>query len=120
MDKERRQHRRLAIRLPLECCSADLGREHALRTVTANVSTGGLYFELDLMDEVAVPEIDSLLNVELTVPPGDGYFPYEGRVSSVGEVVWCDSLTRPGDAEAEGPPRVGVGVRFRDPLKLSF
>jgi len=120
MSEERRQHRRLGIHLPLEFYPVDGGPQHAQRTVTTNISTGGLYFELDLMEEALAPALRSLLNVEMTVPPGDGYFPYEGRVSSVAEVVRCRPLARPDRAGSESHPVVGVAARFRDPLKLAF
>src|SRR5207342_3399090 len=80
MDKDRRQHRRLSIRLPVECCPSKKDRQHSVRTVTNNISTGGLYFEVDLIEGVTEPQPNSLLQVELTVPPGDGHVPYEGRL----------------------------------------
>lgn len=112
-DIERRQYRRLPIRLPLECFPAGETREHALRCVTSNISTGGLFFEADLVNGSGPPEVNSMLTVELTVPPGEGHFPYEGRVSSVAEVLRCERL--PADR-----PRIGVAARFREPLKLAF
>lgn len=120
MDQERRQHRRLSIRLPLECIPVREGRERALRTVTTNISTGGVYFELDLMEGVPVPEVDSVLAMELTVPPGDGHFPYEGRVSSVAQVVRHDVLAQANRGQGERPGRIGVATRFQEPLKLAF
>ena len=115
MENDRRQHRRLSIRLPVECCPSQLDRQHSVRTVTSNISTGGLYFEVDLIEGVAEPQPQSLLNVELTVPPGDGHFPYEGRLNSVAEVIRCDRLSQTGARE-----RLGVAARFREPLKLTF
>ena len=121
MKQERRQHRRLAIRLPLECYPEDSGPEQAVRTVTGNISTGGLYFELDLLDErVPAPQVHSMVNVEMTVPPGDGHFPYEGRVRTAAEVVRCDRLAGAVNRQPAAPPRVGIGARFREPLHLSF
>jgi len=120
MEKERRHHRRLDIRLPLECCPTSLGPERAVRTVTRNISTGGLYFEVDLLEDVAAPEVHSLLNIELRVPPGDGYFPYDGKVTSVAEVVRCSPTTPHEQRSPQAPTRVGVGARFREPLTLVF
>ena len=112
--KERRQHRRLDIRLPLEYRRVDDALENVFRTVTLNVSTGGVRFETEA--EELTP--GTLLNLELTVPPGDGHWPLQGRVSAVGEVV------RVSPPEAQGPKqvarRVAVAARFREPLKLSF
>lgn len=119
-EADRRQHRRLCIRLPLECYGAHQGRERALRTVTTNISTGGLYFEMDLLDGIGRPAPRDLLAVELTVPPGDGHFPYAGRLSSTAEVVRCDPLAPLQNGNATGVPRVGVAARFSEALRLAF
>jgi hypothetical protein len=112
---ERRQHRRLDIRLPLECRRVDDAQGNALRTVTLNVSTGGVRFETDA-EEL---EPGTLLHLELTVPPGDGHWPWQGRVSAVGEVVRI-APTRANGLQDPVSRRVTVAARFRDPLKLSF
>ncbi len=118
MQLDRRQHRRLEIRLPLECHRHVGSEDHVLRATTRNISTGGLYFETDLSDPLLPLEPQSLLSVELTIPPGEGYFPYEGRVRSVAEVLRCDALESPGGGQ--GSPRVGVAALFKEPLKLAF
>ena len=117
MQQERRQYRRLAIRLPVEYFDLRDDGRRSLRTTSSNISTSGLYFEVDLIEGAPVPQLNSVLNVSVTVPPGDGYFPYEGQVTGTAEVVRCDHLApqRNGD-----PARIGVGARFRDPLKLAF
>ncbi len=116
---ERRSHRRLAIRLPLECTADQDGRPHIWRAVTANISTGGLYFEADSLNGMPDLPTAQTLEVELTVPPGEGHFPYEGRVRSVAEVTRRDLLPPNGDGRP-ARQRVGIAARFRDPLKLSF
>jgi hypothetical protein len=120
MEAERRQHRRLAIRLPLECHSSLAGGERALRTVTTDISTGGLYFEADLPEGMNPPDANSLVRIELTVPPGAGYSPYEGRVSTVAEVLRSERLKPKARAGGAGPGRVGIAARFHEPLHLVF
>lgn len=120
MEAERRQHRRLAIRLPLECYSSLTGRERALRTVTTDISTGGLYFEADLPEGASPPDPNSLVQIELTVPPGAGYSPYEGRVSTVAEVLRSDRLKHQARSGGAGPDRVGIAAKFHEPLHLTF
>ncbi len=117
VETERRQYRRLAIRLPMECSPAGKGEAQSLRTTCSNVSTSGLYFEMDLIEGVPTPQPKAVLNLSLTVPPGDGYFPYEGRVTGTAEVVRCDQLA---PHRGDIPARLGVAVRFREPLKLAF
>ena len=120
MSKERRQYRRLDIRLPLECLPEEAEQEDVLRTVTRDISTSGLYFELPLFKGMSAPKPNSLFNIQLTVPPGDGYFPYVGRVTSVAEVVRCEPLVVSEEKQSGFPPRVGIGAKFREPLKLTF
>ena len=111
---ERRMHQRLVIGLPLECSAVGTAEKTAYRTVAINVSTSGLYFEADSSEFT----LGTLLNLELTVPPGDGYFPYPGRVHGVGVVVRVGKLD---DNWPEvGRRRFGIAARFRTPLKLIF
>lgn len=113
--EERRSHRRLEISLPLECARADAQSPHHYRTVTKNVSSTGLYFEADSDEFVQ----GMLLDLELTVPPGDGHFPYPMRVRSVGEVVRVEEL--PADTfSGVGMVRRGIATRLREPLKFLF
>lgn len=118
MDRERRQHRRLAIQLSLECHRLDGEQTSVLRSTTRDISTGGLYFEADVPDGLPLPGAASLLAVELTVPPGEGHFPYEGQIHSVAEVLRCEPLAA--TAGKHRSRRVGVAARFREPLKLAF
>ena len=113
---ERRQHRRLAIRLPLEYCLFQAGRGSLVRSVSHDVSSGGVSFETD-GDPIAV---GTNLTVDLIVPPGDGYFPYTGRVRGDGEVVRVEPSTHPGASPGADKPRFRVAARFRDALELQF
>jgi len=90
-----------------------------VRGVTSNISTGGIYFEADVSKGVSRLAPDALLDIELTIPPGEGHFPYEGHVNCVAEMVRWEELA---DVNGIGPGRrrVGVAARFREPLKLAF
>jgi hypothetical protein len=118
MNVEQRQHRRLEIRLPLEFHCPSQGDEHVLRTITRNISTGGVYFEADISDQLPPPPAHSLLAVEMTIPPGEGYFPYEGRVRGLAEVLRCEPLSTTENAPTSR--RMGIAARFSEPLKLAF
>jgi len=115
---ERRKHRRLEIRLPLEYSFATLEDSLTYRTVTGNISTGGIYFEI----EGKSPDAGGRLNLELTVPPGT-HFPYRGRVSTVAEVTRVIALAEPLDSSDQVHPqpsgRFGVGARLESWV-LSF
>lgn len=123
MRQDRREHRRLNIRLPVEYRPMPQNGGQAIRTVTENISTGGVYCEMDMLEGVAPPQVGSVWEVELTVPPGDGYFPYHGRATSMAEVIrWCEpaSTLNVSPSDSATPRRVGIAARFREPLKLAF
>jgi hypothetical protein len=111
--EERRTYRRLDIRLPLQYCPKNDSGTNICRTVTRNISTGGMYFETDDLELKAGMTLD----LELTVPPGEGYSPYQGHIMSVGEIIRVDDL---GPAANATTRRIGVATRFRDALRLSF
>jgi len=114
---ERRKHRRLEIRLPLECSSADSsGRPATFRTVTFNISTGGVYFETEASDI----KPGMRLSLELTIPPGDGHFPYQGHVTGTAEVLRVVPLPPKTDTSGKTRRWSGVATRFDERLKLSF
>jgi hypothetical protein len=109
---ERRQHRRLEICLPTEIRHTSRPAVGAIRTVTRNISTGGIYFESPPGDFEPGHSVD----VHLSVPPGDGYSPYAGAMHGSAEIVRVDEAAMP----TAGAPTVGVAARFRDPLTLTF
>ena len=109
---ERRQHRRLEMHLPLEFRRVSEPSSGQYRSVTRDVSTGGIYFETGI-DDLQTGE---LLDIEMTIPPGEGHFPYQGRVSSVAKVV---RTKMPATGEAP-KARIGIGAAFRESFNLSF
>ena len=112
---ERRAHRRLDITLPLDCASADPDQEFACRAVTRNIGSGGVCFETSAEGFMC----GSAWKLALTVPPGEGHFPYTGQVQGLAEVLRVDQLPA-NDATGLGERRFAVAARFREPLKLRF
>ncbi len=113
---DRRKHRRLAIRLPIEYRILDLEEPPIERTVSRDISSGGICFET-ASDQIRV---GTTLDVELIVPPGDGYFPYAGRVSSQTEVVRVEPAPVERDGTEATPQRFRIAARFTDAPKLNF
>ena len=109
--QERRTHRRLGIRLPIECVTASDGRHVVYRTVTRDISSGGVCFEAE-SDEFPV---GTSFEVEFEVPPGDGHSPYPGRVRGTAKVA---RVERSGDGGS--PPQFRIAAWFSKPLKLVF
>lgn len=123
MQTERREHRRLNIRLPVEYRPIAQNGGQAIRTVTDNISTGGVYCEMDIPEGITPPQVGSVWEVDVTVPPGDGYFPYHGRATSMAEVIRSCEPASSMSASSIGMPairRIGIAARFREPLKLAF
>ena len=110
-ESERRNHRRMTIRLPIECVSSSNGHQVTYRTVTTDISSGGVCFEADGNDF----PVRACLEIELGVPPGDGHSPYAGRVRGTGRVVRVD--------RGNGDPahaKYRIAANFSKPLKLVF
>ncbi len=106
---DRREHRRMGIELPVEIRRLTQDGE-PVRTITRNISTGGLFVELDQTQWT----VGDRLFVRMTLPPEEGVSPYAGEASCEAEVVRADAKL------ASRPGHVGLGVRFLDRLKLSF
>ena len=111
---ERRKHRRLHMSLPVEFRRVGQSSTGRHRSVASDVSTGGIYFET-MLDDLRKGD---LLDIELTIPPGEGHFPYQGRVSSTAAVVRTEKLAK--SAGLISNPRIGVGAAFRESFKLAF
>lgn len=112
-DVDRRGSRRLELRLPVELRMADGEASTLVRTITRNISTGGLYVELDRADFSP----GDRLNIELTVPPAEGVSPYPGRASCTAEVVRCTPLAADSKTNLD---RVGIAARFLDRLRITY
>ena len=108
---EQRRHRRMNIRLPIECTAALGGRRVTYRTVTHDISSSGVSFGTDTDDF----PVGASLEMELGVPPGDGHSPYPGRVRGSGRVVRVDRLDERGLHS-----QFRVAAHFDKPLRLVF
>ena len=110
---ERRANRRLSVRLPVECQREGEGAQQLVRTVTRNISSGGVYIEMDS------PEFqpDDRLRLELTLPPAEGVSPYEGRAACTAEVL---RIQRVSDDHPGEVTRYGIAARFLDRMRFSY
>lgn len=103
---ERRQYRRMNIRLPVELQASRDSRPHIVRTLTQNISTGGLYIESDAEDFVA----GELLDVLLTLPAAEGVSSYPTRARTRAEVLRVD--------RHDDQSRFGFAARFVERLRM--
>ncbi len=107
---ERRQHPRLAIRLPVAHRPAGEMEALSHQAFTTDIGPGGVRF----LTKGQANEIGDKVAVELTVPPGEGYFPYSGKILGVGTVVRCQAI------ESTEHPRWAIAASFDQPLALDF
>lgn len=113
---ERRVHRRLEVRLPLEFHRLGGVRQSFAPTVTGNVSTGGVYFETTVDDIFAGEE----LQIDLGVPPGDDRFPQHGKITTTAEVIRAAKTDKSSHPDAIPLPKYGIAARFRQGFRLTF
>ena len=110
---DRRERPRLTIRLPVECRMEANGGRFIVRSVTQNISSRGLYLELDSADF----RPGDRLRVELTIPPAEGVSPYEGRASCAAQVLRVEPIPAARDDDVQ---RYGIAARFLDRLRISY
>lgn len=105
---DRRRSRRLDMKLPiLVRHRGEAGGLDVVQTTTSNISTDGFYFDTNAENI----RIGDVLDLDLTLPPAAGVSAFEGHASAAGDVVRVEKL-------AGG--RMGVGGRFRAPIKLLY
>jgi len=110
---DRRANRRLDIRLPVELRRLGDGPAVVVRTITQNISTGGLYLELDRPDFAP----GDRLSIDLKIPPAEGVSPYPGRATCEAEVLRCLPASRTPDGTIRS---YGIAARFLDRLKMNY
>lgn len=105
MDRtEKRSHRRLGVNYNISCRKVGSAEDRVYDGLTANVSTGGLYFQTSS----DVFEKGNLLKVELSIPPTSGLLEFGGKIAGFAKVLRTDS--------AAG--RFGVALQFCHAPKL--
>ena len=115
-ENEKRIHRRLDMKLPLEYRYAELSESLTLQSITSNVSTGGLYFETT--NEALQP--GDVLAFKLGIPPDEARFPKHTTISTVGKVVRSGAVVETDNSKEETVIRFGVAAEFQKGFKLVF
>lgn len=105
----------MEIRLPVACRRKTSEGPQAVRSVTQNISSGGLYIEVDTPGF----QVGDQLQMELTVPPAEGVSPYEGRASCRVQVSRIDRIERRRTGRP-ARPRFGIAAQFLDRLRFSY
>jgi hypothetical protein len=107
---ERRRHPRIALRLPIRCAATGEPPPEKGADYTLDVAPGGVCFSTIGW----APPSGGRVSLELSIPPGEGYFPYTGKIIGAATVLRCQKA--PGVA----PARWVVAARFDQPLNLQF
>lgn len=118
---ERRRAQRLEIRLPVEFRQCREDGDCIVRTVTHNVSAGGLYLELDRPDF----KPGDCVEAELSIPAAEGVSPYPGRAAAQVEILRVTPLDdrrvrRTSPRWGAAHSRYGLAARFLEPLRFSY
>ncbi len=113
---EKRKYKRLPIKLDLSYRKVDSTAKKPHTGCTVNVSPGGLYFETAA--DVFKP--DSLLKVELSIPPTTGLLESGGSISGLGKVLRAHTISDSRTDTKLPSVRSGVALEFCQPLKLSM
>ena len=110
MQGDRRRNPRLPIRLQVAHRPAGALNTAFRQDFTTDVAAGGTRFIL----VGGAPEVGSRLELELSIPPGEGHFPYAGKIRGAATILRCEP------ASADAPGRWAVAARFDEPLELDF
>ena len=114
--QEKRAHRRLDIRLPLEYRKEGAPRRSVFRTTTLNVSTGGLYFETAAQN-IRVGETYAF---ELGIPATDERFPIQGKIVASARIVRTTPLDDEPNHDGLVLARFGVAAQFDSGFRLTL
>lgn len=112
-ESNRREHQRVNIRIPVECRSASMAASRVVRTVTRNISSSGVYVEL----ESPGYRLGDRIHVDLRIPPAEGVSPYQGQATCEAEVVRVANVVK---KDEETPGRIGIAARFLDRLRFRY
>ncbi|HKQ49747.1 MAG TPA: PilZ domain-containing protein [Phycisphaerae bacterium] len=110
---ERRRDQRLEIGLPVEFRHAREDGDVIVRTLTRNISSGGLYLELDRSDFQPGDRVEA----ELSIPAAEGVSPYPGRATVQLEILRVTPLD---DRRGAAHSHYGLAARFLEPLRFSY
>ncbi len=107
-EQERREFRRLSLRLPVVGTEGGWRVPSSQRLWTRNISAGGMYM---YVPPEHTPEQGVQVSFELNIPPGQGHSSSSGTVRGTGKVLRTEQV---------GQTRSGVAVQFTHPLMLDF
>ena len=119
---ERRRHPRLPIRLPIAHRVMGAEPPNQRHDFTIDIAAGGVYFSVT----DPPPDVGQKLQFELAIPPGEGHFPYAGKIRGLATVTRREPFGfAHGPEPVEGPlgaaaQRWTVAASFDKPLDLEF
>jgi hypothetical protein len=115
MDRpEKRVHRRLDAHHDISCRIVGSTNAKSYCGRTANVSSGGLYFE------TAAEELKrgDLLKLELALPPTPGLLEFGGKIAGFAKILRTENIRDPTVGADPTCSKYGVALEFCRPLRL--
>ena len=115
MDRpEKRMHRRLDAHYDVSCRIVGSTNAKSYSGRTANVSSGGLYFETSA-EEL---ERGDLLKLELELPPTPGLLEFGGKIAGFAKVLRTENIRGASVGADPACTKYGVALQFCRPLRL--
>ncbi|MEA3225412.1 MAG: PilZ domain-containing protein [Planctomycetota bacterium] len=111
---EKREHRRLDAHYDISCRIVGSTDGKSYNGRTANVSSGGLYFE------TATEEFErgDLLKLELMLPPTSGLLEFGGKIAAFAKVLRMEVIRDDTVGANLARGEYGVALKFCRPLRL--
>ena len=111
--RDRRLHRRLALRLAVLCHRVGASAHRPYTGNTVDISPGGALMEIDAMGLVA----GQVLRVEIAVPPAEGLLDQGGRFTTHGRVVRVEPS--PPESAGARPATQRIALQFCSAPRLA-
>lgn len=116
-ERDRRQHKRLNLALPIQVRAQDNTGTLFETTFTSNISAGGLYLETSRWHD---PEVDQVVDVSIGVPPVVSDMMPMAKITTSARVARVDEISRAEDADRAARRRQGTALVFCDRLRYSY
>jgi hypothetical protein len=117
--KERRQYRRIPLKLAVLCQKAGLMEGRLYTGNTVNICPGGVLMEIN----GAGLQVGELVNLEMAVPPTEGLLEYGGRFSTYARILRIQPPRHASPDEVmagEGSDLFRIAMEFCEVPRLQF
>ncbi len=112
---DKRKHRRLSIRLPIEYFNQESSKSFSGHSHTIDVCTGGVFFETT---DDAISTGD-LLSIEISMATENKRFPQNSKILTNAKIVRSTQIAPTKKTDNPTLERYGIAAQFTSDFKLS-